>query len=623
MPFYPSSFIRLRFIPHFLSFIAALFLLTIGVIICPFAYGSYSLNMETIGGSCLKSQMETTDRDQQRNDDRNQVAIARLQKHRPWNRLYAQNTQSREYNPQTQAYGLPPVATAPTVITGPASNVTYNSATLQGTVNAHGLSTTAWFQYRIINGPSKSTFSTQTVIGTSDTGVNIGIIELLPGVTYYYRIVARNDAGTAYGSEMPFTTTDMHTHITTEIAPPTGSININDGAYCTNSLIVTTNLSATDNTGVTDYYLSADATPPSRYTAGWTSITPTLNYKEDVSHTLSDGDGRNTVYAWFKDASGNISDTARASIVVDTTPPTITITGPTSDRTYTTTSGTISIRGSASDDINEITSIVWSNSQEKRKTERKTVSWTIPNIDLVKGDNVITVTAADSVGNAGTATITITYAEANNPPGVTTGPATSITTDMATLSGAVNTMGLPTTAWFQYGTSSEYYSDTSSIQNIEDVLHDVPISNRISGLQARIAYYYRLAAQNSTGISYGDKMTFDTLPPKGKISGSVASFKKGEPVESTRLRLKGTKAREKSFKVAFSDANGFFEFEDLGADTYDISVIKAGFKSTSQTIELEEGESKKIEIKLRKIKEEDQVKDLKTDQSTTNPTPQL
>ncbi|MDN3513830.1 MAG: carboxypeptidase regulatory-like domain-containing protein [Candidatus Brocadia sp.] len=623
IPFSIILFARLVFISGSSCRIGVLFLFSMVLIFEQFAYGSYPLDKENTGGSYLKSRLQMPNYDSRRNNDRNRGTITLNQNYRPWAWLYAQNTQSEDYELRTSVYELQAGANAPTATTSSASNVSYNSATLQGTVNAHGLSTTVWFQYRIVNGPSKNTFSIQTVIGASDTEVNIGVIALLPGTTYYYRIVARNDAGTTYGSEMSFTTTDMHAHLTTEITPPTGSININNGAYCANSLTVTANLSATDNTGVTGYYLSADATPPSRYTTGWTSTTPTLNYKEDVSYTLSDGDGRNTVYAWFKDASGNISDTASASVVVDTTPPTITIADPTSDQTYTTTSGTISISGSASDDINEITSIVWINNEERSKTERKTIGWTIPNIDLVKGDNVITVTAADSMGNAGTTTITITYAEANNSPAVTTGPATSITTDMATLSGVVNAMGLPTTAWFQYGTSSEHYSGVSSIQNIEDVLRDVPVSDRISGLQTGTAYYYRLAAQNSDGISYGDEMTFDTLPPKGRIYGSVVSFVKGEPAESARLRLKGTKARKKAFKVTFSDANGFFEFEDLDADTYDISAIKADFKSTSQTVALEEGEEKKIDIILRKIKKEDQAGDLKTDQPKATQTPKL
>ncbi|MEP9412403.1 MAG: carboxypeptidase regulatory-like domain-containing protein [Candidatus Brocadia sp.] len=613
------SFVRLRFTSGSSCRIGILFLFGVVLVIERFAYGSSAQHNENIAGLCPESWLQIPYYNGQMYNNRKQLAIARLCDHTSWDRLYAQNMQSGDDNPPTPAYSLQSTTSAPVVTTGAASNVTYNSATLSGTVNARGLSTTVWFQYRIVNGPSRNTFTTQTVIGTSGTEVSMRIIELLPGTTYYYRLVARNKAGTTYGNEASFTTIDIHAPVTTEITPPRGSISINNGAYCTNSLTVILNLSATDNTGVSGYYLAASASPPSQYTAGWTSITPAINYKEDVTYTLNNGDGWNTIYVWYKDASGNVSDTASASIVVDTTPPTITVTNPTSDLTYTTTSRTISISGNASDDVNEITSVVWSNNRGRIETERKTIGWTIPDIDLAEGDNVITVAATDSAGNTGTTTITITCEEANNIPTVITGHATGIAMDSATLTGVVNAMGLPSEVWFQYGTSSERYTDSSSIHSTENIFDNIPVSNRVSGLQAGTTYYYRLVAQNSDGTTYGDEMTFDTLPPKGRISGNIVHFIKGEPVESARLRLKGTKARKKSFKVTFSHENGFFEFKDLDADAYDISVIKTDFKSTSQTVKLEEGEEKEVRITLRKAEEDkDPSKDVKNNQQTVN-----
>jgi len=507
---------------------------------------------------------------------------------------------------------------APTVTTDSASRVTHNSATLRGTVNANGLSATAWFQYRIVDGPSKNTFSTQTVIGTSDTEVSFSIIELLPGTTYYYRIVAKNSASTSYGEEVSFTTTDIKTSHTTDITSPAGSISINGRDYCTNSLTVTLELFATDNLGVTGYYLSTSAIPPAPYTTGWTSATPAINYKEDVSYTLSGNDGKNTVYVWYKDASGNISDVASDSIIVDTTPPTITIANPTSGSTYKTTSKTINISGSASDSTSEINNVVWHTSKGKDEKESKTISWNISNVDLLEGDNVITIKATDSLGNTGTATITITYAAGNNPPAVITGHATGITTDFATLTGTVNAEELSTTAWFQYGTSSESYSHTSSMITIESSLLDTPIDNYISGLFAGTTYYYRLTARNSAGAAYGDEMIFNTKPPKGKISGYVMESINGKPIESARIRLKGTKARKKTFKILFSDADGFYEFNELDADTYDIFAIKPGLKSARHEVKLLEGEKNNVEIKLESIQGEEQKRDLIEDKKGTD-----
>ncbi len=46
--------------------------------------------------------------------------------------------------------------------------------------------------------------------------------------------------------------------------------------------------------------------------------------------------------------------------------------------------------------------------------------------------------------------------------------------------------------------------------------------------------------------------------------------------------------------------NGDFEFKDLAANTYTVRAFKAGYKSTIKTVVLNEGENKKIAIKLNK-----------------------
>ena len=84
---------------------------------------------------------------------------------------------------------------------------------------------------------------------------------------------------------------------------------------------MTLNLIATDGVGVTGYYLSTSSTPPSAGAGGWVAVTATTSYSSNVSYTLSSGDGTKTVYAWYKDAAGNVSATASASILLDQTAP--------------------------------------------------------------------------------------------------------------------------------------------------------------------------------------------------------------------------------------------------------------------------------------------------------------
>ena len=53
----------------------------------------------------------------------------------------------------------------PTVITRKATKVTSNSATLKGKVNAHGLSTEAWFEYGTTSGSYTNKTPRKTIRG--------------------------------------------------------------------------------------------------------------------------------------------------------------------------------------------------------------------------------------------------------------------------------------------------------------------------------------------------------------------------------------------------------------------------------------------------------------------------
>ena len=104
-------------------------------------------------------------------------------------------------------------------------------------------------------------------------------------------------------------------------APTSNSISINSGATSSYSAVVTLTLSATDDIGVTGYYLSQTLSNPSSSASGWTSVTSATSYSGDVSYTLIGGDGVNTVYVWFKDGAGNVSNYATDSISLQDDPP--------------------------------------------------------------------------------------------------------------------------------------------------------------------------------------------------------------------------------------------------------------------------------------------------------------
>lgn len=92
---------------------------------------------------------------------------------------------------------------APIVNTTAATNVTNNTARLNGRINPDGAETTYWFEYSsdsLLGSIIGSGTARETVAaGTSNVSVSANISGLQKNSTYYYRLVARNSEGTIRG----------------------------------------------------------------------------------------------------------------------------------------------------------------------------------------------------------------------------------------------------------------------------------------------------------------------------------------------------------------------------------------------------------------------------------------
>jgi len=115
-------------------------------------------------------------------------------------------------------------------------------------------------------------------------------------------------------------------------SPASTSLSIDTGNIATNSQNATLSLTASDAVGVTGHYSSESATTPDLSDSGWTSVSSATAYSGTVNFTMSSGEGTKTVYAWFRDFAGNISDSDNNTIILDQTAPT----------------GSVSINGGAS-----------------------------------------------------------------------------------------------------------------------------------------------------------------------------------------------------------------------------------------------------------------------------------
>jgi hypothetical protein len=119
-------------------------------------------------------------------------------------RIVATNSSGTTYGGDRTFTTLSPTG-PPIVTTNPATNVTSSSATLNGSLDPHGLTTTVYFQYGTTTTYGHTT-PMQTQTGNTFRNISANITSLSANTVYHFRIVATNSAGTRFGSDRTFTT---------------------------------------------------------------------------------------------------------------------------------------------------------------------------------------------------------------------------------------------------------------------------------------------------------------------------------------------------------------------------------------------------------------------------------
>src|SRR5438034_1277182 len=187
-----------------------------------------------------------------------------------------------------------------------------------------------------------------------------------------------------------------------DTTPPTVSISAPLGG-ATVSNTVTVSAAAADNVGVVGVQFKLDGANlgaedlVAPYSVSW--------------NTTTVPNGAHTLKASARDAAGNATTSASISVIVanaDATPPTVAITAPTSNPTFSTSTTPLTLGGTASDNVG-VTQVTWVNSAGGSGTATGTTSWTASGIVLQPGANGLTVTATDAAGNTATDTLTVTF----------------------------------------------------------------------------------------------------------------------------------------------------------------------------------------------------------------------
>ncbi|MDP3015214.1 MAG: hypothetical protein Q8N28_02270 [bacterium] len=131
-------------------------------------------------------------------------------------------------------------------------------------------------------------------------------------------------------------------------------------------------------------------------------------------------------------------------------------------------------------------------------------------------------------------------ADSTDPPEVRTNDPISVDINSANLSGTVNPKNSTTTMWFEYGKNRNNLSDKTPEVDVGAGNNPISKSKIITGLDAVTTYYYRAAAKNSFGATYGEIKNFDTRFPQ--IDFTVTSPAPGSKYFAKPILLSGTVA---------------------------------------------------------------------------------
>jgi hypothetical protein len=143
-----------------------------------------------------------------------------------------------------------------------------------------------------------------------------------------------------------------------------------------------------------------------------------------------------------------------------------------------------------------------------------------------------------ATSDAGTSTGKDVAFATSSAPAVVTAAATPVAPTSATLRGSVTPNGLSTSWWFEYGTSTNYGSKTSTA-NAGSGSSARSVSAGITKLAVGTTYHYRLVAQNSSGKSFGADQTLTTVGAPASQTGAAQNVGADAALLTGSLDTKG------------------------------------------------------------------------------------
>ncbi|MBK8464723.1 MAG: hypothetical protein IPL32_02745 [Chloracidobacterium sp.] len=441
-------------------------------------------------------------------------------------------------------------ATPPTVATSAASNRTGTTATLNGSANPNGASTTGWFRYSTTSpGTCNDSFGTRAPssggsalgAGNSSVAYSQNILGLTPGTNYFFCAIAQNSSGTSFGTLQQFTTP----------LPPTATTT---AATSISDTSATLNGAGNPNGATTTAWFRYSTTSPGTCNDTFGTRAPTSGGSNLGSGTSSQpysqsitGLSAGTTY-FFCSITSSTEGTSFGSLLSFTTqdaPVTSTSTAAAVTSNSATLNGSADPNGSASFGHFRYSSTNPVTCNDSFGTRVPTSSAS----DASLGSGTIPV--AFSFGISGLLPATTYYfcAIANNgigtsfgsvlslttlpaAPTATTNNASNLTGTTATLNGSSNPGGTAATGWFRYSTTSPgTCNDSFGIRApsaggsaLGSGTSTVGYSQGITGLTPGTSYFYCAIAQNAVGTSFGTIVAFTAPTPPTTTTAAASSI---------------------------------------------------------------------------------------------------
>jgi len=133
-------------------------------------------------------------------------------------RVVAENEFGRVVGADQTFTTLP--ASAPSVNTGPAAGVGTATVTLTGTLDAHGLPVSYWFEFGTSTAYGSRLYGGSAQVQGAEASIALPVAGLQPGATYHYRLVASSQAGgPIHGGDQQFATPGLAQPFAVPLAP--------------------------------------------------------------------------------------------------------------------------------------------------------------------------------------------------------------------------------------------------------------------------------------------------------------------------------------------------------------------------------------------------------------------